>query len=440
MDAETPPDWLEPAVRERIAGIGAGIDGLGADGLDAALHRLVAQNAEIHERLCISLDPAANVMNPRAEALLAAGLGSRPSLGHPGAKYETGLEAIEAIEVIAARLAREVFGARHAEIRLGSGAMANLAAFMACCRPGDAVIVPPAAIGGHVTHHAAGAAGLYGLAVHEAPVCAETYSVDVEALGALARRVRPALITLGGSLNLVPHPVAEVRAVAGSVGARLLFDAAHLSGPIAGGAWPDPLAAGAHVMTMSTYKSLAGPPGGLLLTNDDDLARRVDAIAFPGLTANSDAGRAAALALTLLDWRVHGTEAASEMVAAARTLAAELYRLGLPVFLAGDMATRSHALALEAAPWGGGAAMAARLRRANLLACGIGLPAPSGGAMEGLRLGTSEIVRRGMRAEDMAALAALVARALEEAPERVAPDVTAFRARFPGLRFVRAPA
>ena len=95
-------------------------------------------------------------MNPRAEAMLSAGLGSRASLGHPGDKYEMGLEAIEQIEVMAAELAGEVFGARYAEIRVPSGAIANLYAFLATCEPGDTIIAPPASIGGHVTHHAGG--------------------------------------------------------------------------------------------------------------------------------------------------------------------------------------------------------------------------------------------------------------------------------------------
>jgi glycine hydroxymethyltransferase len=125
-------------------------------------------------------------MNPRAEALLSSRLGSRPSLGYPGDKYEMGLEAIEEIEVIAADLAAEVFDARHAEIRVASGAMANLYAFMATCRPGDTIIAPPGAIGGHVTHHDAGCAGLYGLRILPAPVAQDGYTVDTAALAFLA--------------------------------------------------------------------------------------------------------------------------------------------------------------------------------------------------------------------------------------------------------------
>ncbi|GMG81001.1 serine hydroxymethyltransferase [Paralimibaculum aggregatum] len=436
VPAEAEPTWLAAPARARIAEIEAGLAGRDAAGLAAEIERLVAADEALRARHSINLDPAANVMNPAAEALMARGLSGRPSLGHPGTKYEAGLEEIEQIEVIASRLARQVFGARFAEIRLGSGAMANLAAFMAVCRPGDAVIVPPASVGGHVTHHLPGAAGLYGLKVHAAPVNPQTYSVDPEGVAALAARVGPRLITIGGSLNLGHHPVAELAAIAREHGARLMFDAAHLSGPIAGGAWPDPLSEGADLMTLSTYKSLGGPPGGLVLTNDPGLAGRIDAIAFPGLTANPDPGRIAALARTLLDWVAFGPEAAREMVAAARTLAAELYRHGLPVAFAGDDATRSHALALQAARWGGGAAMAARLRRAGLLACPIGLPDGRDGVAEGLRIGTSEISRRGMGVEEMGALAELIARALEGDPAAVAPDVGRLAARHDRLRHV----
>ena len=430
--------WVPDACEDYIQRIAAEAAGAGADAVAARIGALIEQNHAIHERDCINLNPATNVMNPRAEAVLAAGLGSRPSLGYPGGKYEMGLEAIEQIEVIAAELAAEIFEAGFAEIRVPSGAIANLYAFIACCRPGDAIIVPPPALGGHVTHQQAGAAGLYGLAIHQAPVAADGYTVDLDGLAALAGEVRPALITIGGSLNLAPHPVAALRAVADGVGARVLFDAAHLCGMIAGRVWPNPLGQGAHLMTMSTYKSLGGPAGGLIVTNDAGLAERLDRIAFPGLTANFDAAKSAALALTLLDWREHGQAYAAEMAACAGALAEALASEGVPVFRAGGSATRSHQFAIEAAPYGGGQAAAKHLRRANILTCGIGLPiAAVAGDMNGLRFGTPEIVRRGMTAGDMAELAALIARALGPEPEAVAAEVTAFRQRFTGLRFVR---
>jgi glycine hydroxymethyltransferase len=402
--------------------------------LAARLSELVARGDRIHDVECVNLNPAANTMSPAAVAAAASGLGTRPSLGHPGAKYEMGLEAIEQIEVIAAELAAEVFDARFVEVRVPSGAIANLYAFMACCSPGDAIIVPPASIAGHVTHHRAGAAGLYGLEIHDAPIDAENYTVDVPALADMAEQVRPKIISIGTSLNLVHHDVAGIRAVADSVDAKVLFDAAHLSGPIAGKAWPNPLTQGAHVMTMSTYKSLAGPPAGLVVTNDPEIAERVDAIAYPGLTANFDAGKTAALAMTLLDWRTHGEAYANEMTASATELAMALGELGVVVHTAAGIPTRSHAFALDCRRLGGGHRAAQHLREANILTSAIGLPS---GLDDGLRLGTNELVRWGATRNDMPALAELVAGALTaDNPGSMARAVTEYRTRFDTICYV----
>ena len=428
--------WLPPAVVQRVDATVSALDTRDATGVAAWLDELIAENQNIHDETCLNLNPATNRMNPRAEQMLSARLGSRASLGYPAEKYETGLEAIEQIEIIAATLAARVFHADYAEVRVGSGALANLYSFMACCKPGDTIVAPPAAIAGHVTHHADGAAGLYGLTTVDAPVSPHDYTVDVDALAELARAVRPSLITIGGSLNLTPHPVAAVREIADSIGAKVLFDAAHLGGVIAGGAWPNPLDEGAHLMSMSTYKSLGGPPGGLLLANDPELAERIEAIAYPGLTANFDAGKTAALAQTMLDWTVAGPAYAAAMVETASTLAELLSTQGLPVFRRGDRATRSHQFAIEAAAYGGGQAAAARLRRANLLASGIGLPvSPVDGDVNGLRIGTPEAARLGMTTSDMTVLASFLTRALTAEPESVAADVTAWRSQFRTIHF-----
>jgi glycine hydroxymethyltransferase len=429
--------WVPAACEDLVQTIAGQTAGLDGEALFHEIAHLVAENRRIHDVRGINLNPASNVMNPRAEAMMASGLGSRASLGYPGDKYEMGLEAIERIEVIAAELASEVFDAKYAELRVASGALANLYVFMATCKPGDTIIAPPADIGGHVTHHAAGAAGLYGLNTVHAPVLADGYTVDVTALRTLAREVKPKLITAGGSLNLFPHPVAQMREVADEVGAKLLFDAAHLSGMVAGRTWGNPLAQGAHAMTMSTYKSLGGPPGGLVVSNDAGLAERIDAIAYPGLTANFDAGKVAALAVTLVDWKRHGSAYAQTMCDTARALAQALQQQGLPVYAAARGATTSHQFAVEAARWGGGQAAAKRMARAGLLACGIGLPiAPLAGDINGLRFGVPEIVRLGMKPGHMGELASLIVRALGDQPETVARDVEAFRQRFRELHFI----
>ena len=429
--------WVPAASEDRVQSIAADAAARDAASLAGEIDRLVAENHRLHDTEGLNLNPATNVMNPAAERLLACGLGSRASLGYPGDKYEMGLDAIERIEVVAAELAAEVFGARFAEVRVASGALANLYVFMATCRPGDTIIAPPPSIGGHVTHHAAGAAGLYGLKTVPAPVQADGYTVDVDALRALALEVRPRLVTIGGSLNLFPHPVPALRGIADAVGARLMFDAAHLSGMVAGRAWPDPLAEGADVITMSTYKSLGGPAGGLIVSNDAALMERIDAIAYPGLTANFDAGRVAALARSLLDWKVHGRAYGAAMRETAQALAAALDALGLPVFARSRGFTQSHQLALEAARWGGGQRAARTLAEGGLLACGIGLPvAPVEGDVNGLRLGVPEIVRLGLGPQDMPVLAGWIARALAGEGAQVREEVKALRARLGPLRYV----
>jgi len=434
--AGTARPWLSPTSLARESEIldsphGPAGDDLGE--IDSRLQSLITRNREIHETECINLNPATNVMNPRAEEAMAAGLGSRASLGDPGEKYEMGLEAMEEIEVMASALVRRVFGCRFAELRVASGAMANLYAFMATCAPGDAIIVPPATIGGHVTHNTDGAAGLYGLDIHEGPIDAARHSYDLDALAEQARRVRPKLITIGTSLNLVAHPVAAIREIADEVGALVLFDAAHACGMFAGGVWPVPLDEGADLLTMSTYKSLGGPPSGLVLTNDEELAQRVDSIAYPGLTANFDAGCTAALAITMLDWIEHGEGYAAEMVASAAGLAESLIERGLAVHETVEGPTTSHQLAIDAAAWGSGNAGSLQLRKASILASEIGLP----GGRNGIRLGTPETARWGMTSADMPELAGIIADALNGQPESVLPRTKALRERFTDLHFIR---
>lgn len=215
--------WVPAPSEQYVQALATSVANLAPAQVQAELDRLIDHNRQIHEVECVNLNPTTNVMNPRAEAMLSARLGSRASLGYPGDKYEMGLEAIQQMEVLAAELAAEVFSARYAEVRVGSGALSNLYAFMATCKPGDTIIAPPATIGGHITHHAAGAAGLYGVRTIPAPVTADGYTVDVAALGAMVADVRPSLIAIGGSLNLFPHPVAQIRQIADTTGAKVLL-------------------------------------------------------------------------------------------------------------------------------------------------------------------------------------------------------------------------
>ncbi len=430
--------WATAASQELITRIASQVDTKAGADVQKWIEDLAQENHRLHDIEGINLNPATNILNPRAEKLLSSGMGSRASLGHPGDKYETGLGAIEQIEIITQELACEVFGSTYAEFRVPSGAIANLYAFMATTEPHDTIIAPPASIGGHVTHHKGGSAGLYRLNTISAPVDQTGYTIDIDALRKLAHEVKPKLITVGGSLNLFHHPIAQVRAIADEVGAKVLFDAAHLCGMIAGKVWPQPLVEGAHLMTFSTYKSLGGPAGGLIVTNDDEIAQKLDAIAYPGLTANFDAAKTAALGITLQDWKSVGRDYAQMMVMTSQALAQHLQNLGVNIFAADKGFTTSHQFAILAAPYGGGQTAARRMGESGLLACGIGLPIEQvEGDLNGLRIGTPEIVRIGMKVEDMKDLAGFIARSLDAnvEPKSIQREITEWRKQFSGVHY-----
>lgn len=430
-------EWLIPSSKTIVNSVLTKLGTLDPAGVQKEIEALAKESHRIHDVENLNVNPATNILNPRAEALLSSGMSSRASLGLPGDKYEVGLDAIEKIEVITSALACDLFGSEYSEFRVGSGALANLYAFMATCQPGDTIIAPPASIGGHVTHHLDGAAGLYGLHTIPAPVNADGYTVDTDALRDLALKVKPKLITIGGSLNLFFHPIKEIRAIADEVGALVLFDAAHLCGMIAGKVWPQPLVEGAHLMSFSTYKSLGGPAGGLVVTNSAELAKKLDAIAYPGLTANFDAAKTAALGITLQDWISVGADYAQMMVKTSQALAGELSKLGLPVFAADRGFTMSHQFAIIANEFGGGQTASRKLAKAGILACGIGLPTSAvEGDNNGLRIGTPELVRIGLKVEDMPILADFIFRGLTQNDEAlVKREVGEFRKRFTGVHY-----
>jgi glycine hydroxymethyltransferase len=432
------PTWATTASQEIISRIASQVDAKSGENVQKWIEDLSVENHRLHDIEGINLNPATNILNPRAEKMLASGMSSRASLGHPGDKYETGLGAIEQIEIITQELACEVFGSTYAEFRVPSGAIANLYSFMATTEPGDTIIAPPATIGGHVTHHKGGSAGLYRLKTISAPVNETGYTIDIDALRKLAHEVKPKLITVGGSLNLFHHPISEVRAIADEVGAKVLFDAAHLCGMIAGKVWPQPLEEGAHLMSFSTYKSLGGPAGGLIVTNDDEIAQKIDAIAYPGLTANFDAAKTAALGITLQDWKSVGNDYAQMMVKTSQALAQNLHNRGIKIYAADKGFTTSHQFAILAAPFGGGQTAAKRMGLANLLACGIGLPIEAvDGDLNGLRIGTPEIVRLGMKVADMDQLATFIANSLDSTidPASVGREVAEWRKNFSGVHY-----
>ena len=434
--------WIPAEASAFIERHAARYDGMDLATLDAEAHRLIAAHEQLVDHDCINLYAGTNMPNPRGSALLGSTIGSRPNLGHPGAKYNKGMQHAEQLEVMLTTLLKRMFNARYAEHRVSSVSHANLYAYMATCRPGDAIMAFSDAAAGHPTHHAIGAAGLYGLKVHDVPFDTARMDVDADALRDAAKRIRPKLIIVAGSMCLFPYNLAAVRSVADEVGAYVLYDAAHMGGLIAGGCFQQPLAEGADLMTGSTYKSFGGPPSGMILTNSAELAERLDRIAFPGLTANFDLGRTAAMIIAVMDLLEFGPAYARTCIANAQALAVALDAAGVAVFrpTGRDQFTMSQHVALNAIPYGGGNAASARIEPANILFTSIGLPLPEvTDDANGIRIGTQEITRWGFAAMDMDEIAGLIARVLvkNEAPQNVKGDVIALRRLFQKLHYIR---
>ncbi|MQA95353.1 MAG: glycine hydroxymethyltransferase [Streptosporangiales bacterium] len=390
--------WAPPAARARIDEVAAEL----GDDLSVAHVAKVARAAiDGHERRLgaegINLYAGTNSPSPLVRSLFDAGVASRPSMGWPGAKAQTGLDDIDVLEVLAARTVGAVMGAVHAEIRIQSATFANLAVFTALAEPGDTIAVLPEAAGGHNSHHATGSPGIRGLRVVDLPYDVAARDVDLAALPAFLAEHRPTVVVIGASLMLFPHRVEAVREAVDRAGAVLVFDASHIAGLVAGRRFQRPLKQGAHVMTFSTYKSFGGPPGGAIVTDDAALAERISDAVYPGMTANYDPGRLAPLAAAAAEAIEDDGAYPDACIAAARSFAADLAAAGLDVVAADRGFTESHHVAVDASAFGGGAAAAVRLAEAGIYLSAIALPDQDPAAPEAaLRIGTQEVTRRGV--------------------------------------------
>ncbi|MDR6593793.1 serine hydroxymethyltransferase [Saccharothrix longispora] len=423
--------WASPRARRRLAEVEAAVSAdLSAAGVAHTVRKaLDAHTAQVDDD-GIVLYAGTNVLSPAAAAIGGATVSGRPSMGWPGEKYQVGLDHLDTLEVLAPMLVAGLMEGEHAEVRLQSATLANLAVYTAFARAGDKIAVLPEAAGGHASHHAQGVPAIRGLTVVDLPYLPDELDIDYDRLPGFLRVHRPRIVVIGASLMLFPHDVAAVRAAADEVGAILLYDASHVAGLVAGRVFQRPLHEGAHLMTFSTYKSFGGPSGGCVVTRDPDLAERVSNVAYPGMVANYDAGRLGALAVTAAELAETGPDYAGACVANAQALGAALSERGFDVARHGGVHTRSHHLAIDALPLGGGDAAAQLLGEAGVYLSGIGLPWQRiDEGLRGLRLGTQEITRRGFTPDDQPAVADLMRRVLidREAPERVRADAVALR-------------
>ena len=230
----------------------------------------------------IELIASENIVSRAVLEATGSPLTNKYAEGYPGRRYYGGCQYVDEAETLAIERAKQLFGAKFANVQPSSGSQANQAVLLALAKPGDAVLGLSLAAGGHLTHGAApNLSGKWFKAVAYG-VRQDDQRIDFDEVTALARRHRPRIIIAGGSAYPRLFNFARFRAIADEVGAILMVDMAHIAGLVAAGVHPSPLGL-AHVVTSTTHKTLRGPRGGLILTNHEDIARRIDAAVFPGL-------------------------------------------------------------------------------------------------------------------------------------------------------------
>ena len=295
---------------------------------------------------CLPMIASENILSPLCQEMLITDFHGRYAEGTPGNRYYQGCKYFDEVESKAIELAKKLFNCKYADVRPTSGTVANMAVFKAFAEPGDAVTVLDTADGAHISFGKWGAAGLRGLQLHFYPFDEEIMNIDVDGAIKVIREVKPKLALFGQSVFLFPTPLKELAEVAHEVGAKVIYDAAHVLGLIAGGKFQQPLKEGADVMTGSTHKTLPGPQGGVILTDktkeEDKKMKYLDWAVFPGVTSSYHLHHVAAKAISFAEHLQFGKEYAEQIVKNAKRLAEALYNLGFDVLGKDYGFTESH--------------------------------------------------------------------------------------------------
>ena len=251
---------------------------------DADLWNAIAKEEE-RQQNNIELIASENVVSKAVMAAQGSILTNKYAEGYPGRRYYGGTDVVDVVDVIetlAIERAKEIFGAKFANVQPHSGSQANCAAYMALIEPGDTVMGMDLAAGGHLTHGApvSFSGQTYNFVSYS--VDPETELLDFDAILKQAQEVKPKLIVAGASAYSQIIDFSKFREIADAVGAKLMVDMAHIAGLVAAGLHPSPVPY-AHITTTTTHKTLRGPRGGLILTNDEDLAKKINSAIFPGI-------------------------------------------------------------------------------------------------------------------------------------------------------------
>jgi glycine hydroxymethyltransferase len=332
--------------------------------------------------------------------------------GYPGKRYYGGCEFADVVENLARDRAKRLFGAAHVNVQPHSGSQANAAAFMTLLTPGDTILGLDLAHGGHLTHgHKLNFSGkLYKVAGYQ--VRKDTETIDYDQLEEQAERERPRMIIAGGSAYPRQFDFVRMRQIADKVGAYLLVDMAHFAGLVAGGAHPSPIPH-AHVVTTTTHKTLRGPRSGMILCQSE-FAAGIDRSVFPGQQGGPlvhvIAGKAVAFREAL---EPEFAGYAHQVVSNAKVLAQAIAGKGFRIISGG---TDTHVLLVDVFEKGMLGSEAERaLGEAGITVNKNAIPYDTNPPMKpsGIRIGTPALTTRGMKEEEMLAVAGWIARALE---------------------------
>jgi glycine hydroxymethyltransferase len=411
---------------------------------DAARRVLEAVNASGRlYRDSLPMIASENIISPMVARAVNSDLHGRYAEGLPGKRYYQGCEDFDTIESLGLESARRVFSCRFANIQSTSGTVSNMAALKALAMPGDTITAVSTADGGHISHARMGAVGVRGLNLVTYPWDIDRMEPDIDAACALIRETEPQLALFGQSVFLFPTPLQEMADAAHEVGARVMYDGAHVLGLIAGGQFQDPLHEGVDVMTGSSHKTFPGPQGGFVLSDSDDekFHKKLNSSIFPGTCSSYHLHHVAGKVVALAEFEAFGSEYARDIVANAKSLGAALAAEGFDVLAEERGYTASHqVLTRHGGPdSGAGRRAAATLEDAGIITNMNMLPgdtkAMSGPS--GLRLGVPELTRVGMGADEMQDVARFFARALIAEGEiaTVKRDVIEFKSRFQTVKY-----
>lgn len=394
----------------------------------------------------INLIASENVPSPAVREALTTDFGNRYAEGAPGERVYAGCKYIDEVEFLAMDLAKEAYGAAHANVQPVSGVLANLATYTAFTEPGDTMMCLPISCGGHISmgkKKFGGTAGaVHGLNVEYLPFDEESMNIDVDKAKERIAEVEPDILLFGASVFLFPHPVEELSELAKSCGARVVYDAAHVAGLIGANRFQDPLREGAEVMDCSTHKTLFGPQHGMILTSDEDLKEDIDNAVFPGVVSNHHLHAVAGLAISLAELLEFGEDYADQVIRNAKALGGALYDRGFDVVAAEEGITSSHTVLADITKYGLGGDLERELEKANIILNRNLLPWDIREDRHyknpgGIRLGVSEVTRLGMEEKEMDRIADLIARIAVENqdPKLVKKDAEEFALEFQDVHY-----